>query len=80
MYNEIIEGEDEPYFVTTTQIIIPKAAVGKLLEVLANAMKNEGKATSMKVMELPPELSKVLESERTERKPPRKKVQKIRRK
>jgi len=39
MYNETIEGLGGPYYISTTQIIIPRRIVPKLLETLRSAIR-----------------------------------------
>lgn len=80
LYNEILEGEGGPYYVSTTQIILPKQAIPKVMDALRSAMNKEGKKIKPEAVALPPELSKALESVTPEKKKEKKKVPKIRRK
>jgi hypothetical protein len=79
LYNEVIEGEMGPYYVSTCQIIMPRSALPRLLEVLRNAARADGKSSKTEILETPPELHKVIEKDLAEKKL-KKKVQKIRRK
>lgn len=79
LYNEVIDGPKGSYYISTSQIILPRSAVPKLMEALKNAVKNEKKMKTEKV-EVPPELFKQIERDAKDRAQIKKKVQKIRRK
>ncbi len=80
LYNEIIEGPNGPYYVSTSQIILPKSALSRLMDALRNAMKEQGAISRSEVMNYPPEIYRAIEKDQYERHPQKKKVQKIRRK
>ena len=82
-YNEVLEGSGGPYYVSTTQIIMPKTALPRLIETLKNAALADGKALKLEVATMPLDVALAVDKEmfEPERKAPqRKKVQKIRRK
>jgi hypothetical protein len=82
LYNEIIEGVGGPYYVASTQIILPRSAVPRVFEALKKALKSdsEGKQSEISSMPLDVALGVDLELFEKEKKAPKKKVQKIRRK
>jgi hypothetical protein len=80
LYNEVVEGPGGPYYISTSQIILPKHVLPKIMDSLRLAMKKEGKTIKTEASGLPPEISKALERDLVEKKQPKKKVQKIRRK
>ncbi len=82
LYNEIIEGVGGPYYVASTQIILPRSAVPRILDALKNAVKLEtkGKQSEISSMPLDVALGVDLELFEKEKKTQKKKVQKIRRK
>ncbi len=81
MYNEVIEGTGGPYYVASTQIIIPKNAVPRLMDSLRKALKNEGQSQNSKVSTMPIDLAVAVDKELYEKeRTAQKKVQKIRRK
>jgi hypothetical protein len=81
MYNEVIEGAGGPYYVASTQIIIPKNAVPRLMDSLRKALKTEGPTQSPKVSTMPIDLAVAVDKDLYEKeRKAQKKVQKIRRK
>ena len=80
LYNEVVDGAGGPYYISTSQIILPKQAIPRLMDALRTAIKKEGKPIKPEAVAMPPELSKALEADASERKASKKKVQKIRRK
>jgi len=81
MYNEIIEGDGGPYYVASTQIIIPKNAVPRLMDSLRKALKMEGIPQNPKVSTIPIDLAVAVDRDLYEKeRKAQKKVQKIRRK
>ncbi|MCU0798374.1 MAG: hypothetical protein MUC62_01715 [Candidatus Thermoplasmatota archaeon] len=57
LYNEVIEGQGGPYHISTAQLIIPKGALPRLIEVLEAVSRSEGKAMVPKVASIPKELA-----------------------
>ena len=82
MYNEVIEGVSGPFYIASTQIILPRTAVPRLLESLRSAVKNEGSGKQAEVASMPLDVAIAVDSELYEKdkKTSKKKVQKIRRK
>jgi hypothetical protein len=82
MYNEIIEGIGGPYYIASTQIILPRSAVSRLLEEIKKSVTSDrtGKQTEVSPMPLDVAIAVDREIFEKEKKPPKKKVQKIRRK
>ena len=82
-YNEVLEGHDGPYYVSTTQIIMPKTSLQRLIETLRGAALSEEKRSRTQISNLPLEIAMAVDREvfdlekKGEKK---KKVQKIRRK
>ncbi len=79
LYNEVIEEEGGPLFVTTTQLIIPRTALPRILEALKTAVRNDGKVVVPEA-KLFSDLTAAIDGSIQERKAAKKKVQKIRRK
>jgi len=82
MYNEVIEGGGGPYYIASTQIILPRSAVPKLMDSLRTAVRSDGIGKQAEVSSMPLEVAIAIDSEvfEKERKGAKKKVQKIRRK
>ena len=82
MYNEIIEGVGGPYYVASTQIILPRSAVPKLMDSLRTAVRSDGIGKQAEVSSMPLDVAIAIDSEvfEKEKKGSKKKVQKIRRK
>ncbi|MEA3559300.1 MAG: hypothetical protein U9R75_08615 [Candidatus Thermoplasmatota archaeon] len=82
-YNEVLEGSGGPYYISTTQIILPKTALPRLIETLKNAALTDDKNQRSEVTTMPLDVAVAVDREMFEikKKAPRnKKVQKIRRK
>ena len=79
LYNETMEGEGGPYYVTTAQLIIPRTVLPKIMEALKVAVRTEGKVVSSEASVFP-DMTTALDKTTQERKGTKKKVQKIRRK
>jgi hypothetical protein len=82
-YNEVLEGSGGPYYISTTQIIMPKTALPRLIETLKNAALTEDKTLRAEVTTIPLDVAVAVDREMFEIKkkaPQKKKVQKIRRK
>jgi hypothetical protein len=79
LYNEVVEGENEPFFMTTAQLIIPKTALPRILDALKAAVRNEGK-TILPEASVFSDLTTGLEGSTQDKKTQKRKVQKIRRK
>lgn len=82
MYNEVIEGLGGPYYVASTQIILPRSAVPRLFEALKKAVRSESKGKQSEISSMPLDVAIGLDRElfEKEKKTTKKKVQKIRRK
>jgi hypothetical protein len=82
MYNEIIEGVGGPYYVATTQIILPRSAVQRIMEELKKAVSSDRKGKQAEVTSMPLDVAVSVDHEifEKEKRPSKKKVQKIRRK
>jgi len=82
MYNEVIEGAGGPYYVASTQIILPRSAVPKLMDSLRAAVRSDGVGRQAEVSSMPLDVAISIDSEvfEKEKKGTKKKVQKIRRK
>jgi hypothetical protein len=82
MYNETIEGIGGPYYVASTQIILPRSAVPRLFEALKKALRTEGKGENSEISSMPLDVALGVDHEifEKEKKAQKKKVQKIRRK
>ncbi len=83
LYNEILEGIDGHYYTSTSQLIIPRSAVKSLLDTLRYAIKNDTITEKVQATDVPPSISRLIESTKSEEsikkiKPGKKKVQKIR--
>ena len=83
LYNEILEGMDGYYYTSTSQLIIPRSAVKSLLDALRSAIKNDTITNNVQATDVPPSISKLIESAKPEErakstKAGKKKVQKIR--
>ncbi len=79
LYNEVIEEEGGSIFVTTTQLIIPRTALPRILEVLKTAARNDSKVVVPEA-KIFSDLTAAIDGSIQERKAAKKKVQKIRRK
>ncbi|MFO8051355.1 MAG: hypothetical protein R6V01_06615 [Thermoplasmatota archaeon] len=81
-YNEILESDDGPYYISTTQIIMPKPALQRLIDTLKKAYLSEGKRSRTEITSIPFETAATVDKEvlEGEKKTPQKKVQKIRKK
>lgn len=82
MYNEVIEGIGGPYYIASTQIILPRSAVPRILEELKKAIKSDRKGKNTEISAMPLDVAAAVDRElfEKEKKPSKKKVQKIRRK
>ena len=82
MYNEVIEGIGGPYYIASTQIILPRSALPRILEELKKAVKSDKKGTQTEISPMPLDVAVAVDREifEKEKKPAKKKVQKIRRK
>ncbi|MGA1820199.1 MAG: hypothetical protein ACMUHU_04230 [Thermoplasmatota archaeon] len=82
MYNEVIEGVGGPYYVASTQIILPRSAVPKIMDSLRAAVRSDGIGKQAEVSSMPLDVAISIDSEvfEKEKKGAKKKVQKIRRK
>jgi hypothetical protein len=82
MYNEVIDGLGGPYYVASTQIILPRSAVPRVLEELKKAVISDKSGKQSEISPLPLDVAVAVDRElfEKEKKPPKKKVQKIRRK
>ncbi|MGA1793754.1 MAG: hypothetical protein ACMUHM_07375 [Thermoplasmatota archaeon] len=82
MYNEVIEGVGGPYYIASTQIILPRSAVPKLMDSLRAAVRSDGIGKQAEVSSMPLDVAMAIDSEifEKEKKRAKKKVQKIRRK
>ncbi|MGA1822003.1 MAG: hypothetical protein ACMUIG_05705 [Thermoplasmatota archaeon] len=82
MYNEIIEGGDGPYYVSTTQIILPRSAASRVADSLSRALKSEGKMKAVETTAVPLDVIMTVDKDRLDKerkeKSGKKKVQKIR--
>ena len=57
IYNEVIEGQGGPYHISTAQLILPRAALTRVIEVLQAAAASEPKADRPRVATIPKELA-----------------------
>jgi hypothetical protein len=82
LYNEVIEGIGGPYYVASTQIILPRSGVPRLLEELKKAVRSDKKGKQTEISPMPLDVAIAVDRElfEKEKKAPKKKVQKIRRK
>lgn len=82
MYNEVIEGIGGPYYIASTQIILPRSALPRVLEELKKAVKSDKKGKQTEISPMPLDVAVAVDRElfEKEKKPSKKKVQKIRRK
>ena len=82
MYNEVIEGVGGPYYIASTLIILPRSAVPRVMEELKKAVKSDRKGKQTEISPMPLDVAIAVDRELFEKvkKPPKKKVQKIRRK
>lgn len=82
-FNEVLEDPEGAFHVSTTQIIMPKASLQKLIDTLKSASMSEGRRSRTEVTSMPLDVAVSLDKEVFEiekKAPARKKVQKIRRK
>jgi hypothetical protein len=81
MYNEVIDSGDGPYYISTTQIILPRSAASKVADSLARALKSEG-MTPVETTPVPLDVVLTADKDKIEKgrkeKTAKKKVQKIR--
>ncbi|MBN1539197.1 MAG: hypothetical protein JW939_03560 [Candidatus Thermoplasmatota archaeon] len=82
LYNEVIEGADGPYYIASTQIILPRSAVPRFIEAIRSAVRSDGLSKQAEITSIPLEVSVAIENglHEKEKRPRKKKVQKIRRK
>lgn len=82
MYNEIIESGDGSYYVSTTQIILPRSAASKVADSLARALKSDIGMSPVETTPVPLDVVLTVDREKIEKgrkeKTTKKKVQKIR--
>jgi hypothetical protein len=82
MYNEIIDGIGGPYYVASTQIILPRSAVPRVIEELKKAVISDRSGKKTEISPMPLDVAVALDGEifEKDKRPTKKKVQKIRRK
>lgn len=82
LYNEVIEGSDGPYYIASTQIILPRSAVSRFIEALRSAARSDGLGKQAEMTSIPMDVSIAVENglHDKEKRAQKKKVQKIRRK
>jgi hypothetical protein len=81
MFNEIIDSRNGSYYISTTQIILPKSAALRLWETLGKVLRSDGKVKTLETTIVPMEVATAVEREKGEKKEKsksKKKVQKIR--
>lgn len=79
IYNEVIEGPGGPFHISSAQLILPRGALPKVIEVLQAAVRSEGEAERLKVATVPKEIAFSAKHAMSERSEQKRKVMKIRR-
>ena len=78
LYNEVVEGSDGDYYISTAQIILPRTGAKRLWETIGKALRSEATQKTESAI-LPKKIEKVVDKGEKERKTKgKKKVQKIR--
>ena len=76
LYNEVVQGSDGDYYVSTAQIILPRTGAKRMWETLGKALKSE-EIQKTESAKLPKNIEKVVDRS-DKRSKSKKKVQKIR--
>ena len=63
MYNEVLEGAGGPYYISTTQVIIPRSAVQRLIDTLKRVQKDDGEVYMSEVSTMPLDVALAVDME-----------------